>query len=130
MRSDDLLRQSQERRKESSKDGAFCVSHTQPRELRYTVWFAVEDNNNDDDDDDGDDDDDDDDDDDNNDDEDDDEGDHITVDTTAAGIVARELYDFEGMPAYDPDWRGGNTNIIDDASFAKYLLREIYMQRL
>ena len=63
MRSDDLLRQSQERRKESSKDGAFCVSHTQPRELRYTVWFAVEDNNNDDDDDDGDDDDDDDDDD-------------------------------------------------------------------
>ena len=50
------------------------------------------------------------------------DGHTLTVDTTVHGLVARELYDFEGIGAYDPDWRGQNLNVVDDTRFAKDVL--------
>ena len=49
------------------------------------------------------------------------DGESLTVDTRKAEVIARELYDYEGMPAYDADWPGGNTNVIDDDWYARFL---------
>ena len=49
------------------------------------------------------------------------DGETLAVDTTEAGTIAQELYDFQGMGAYDPDWPGANRNLIDDARYARYL---------
>eukprot|EP01047_Picozoa_sp_COSAG01_P009612 COSAG01_NODE_397_length_17560_cov_111.258347_8_plen_85_part_00 len=68
----------------------YSVRVTQPRELRYTAWFLVDNHT-------------------------------VKVDTTARGLVATELYDFQGVGAYDPDWKGMDRNLVDDPRFKRFV---------